>query len=562
MPSRPRSSRTTPSQSAGGAAESASIAQRTLVLIFGTLGSRVLGVGRDIVVAASFPTAMTDLWIVAFTLPNLLRSVLGEGAVDKAVMPVLSQVSNRDGKAAARAFYARLSLVWLMLMLAVSALGVVFAPFLAQPFVAGGDAGDRARLTLLIRVVFPYIGLMGMAALAVGALQYHRRFVVTALSPGLLNVALIAAALFLPRALEGLGWAPILALAIGALVGGLLQVAVLAGALRRIGFLPRPAFAAGDRDVRAVFRLMGPLLLGLGVYQLNVLLGRFFASTLGDGPQSYLYYGQRLVEIPQGVFAYAVASAVAPTLNDLRNRRMAVRPAAAAGQAADPDADGFVYTYLRAIRLVLFLALPASAGLFVLAEPAVTVLFGRGAFTRADVLLCAQSLVWQAVGVFAVASSRVTVTVFSAQHNTRAPVVASAVNLVVFVALTLGLIRPFGHVGIAAALSAAGIAQFAALLWLLRRQLPPDARAAARGGWRLVRSSVAKSAAASLGLAAAAFGVARQGDWARGGNDLGNLLWFALAVFAGAAAYGLLALLMRSPELAEARRLVGRRFAR
>ncbi|HJL19517.1 MAG TPA: murein biosynthesis integral membrane protein MurJ [Sandaracinaceae bacterium LLY-WYZ-13_1] len=521
---------------------SGAIARRAGVVAAGTLTSRVLGFARDVVFAAVFPAAATDLFFVAFTIPNALRTLLGEGAVSSAVVPVFSEVRVKQGEEPARRYFAALTGLLGLTLLAVSALGVVAAPALVSVYATGylDDPTRFAETVALTRAVFPYIFFIGLAALGIGGLNALRRFVVPAFAPALLNVALIAAAFTLVGPAAWLGLPPVGALCLGAVIGGLLQLVAQWPVQRRVGLLRMPRLDLSSPSVRKTLKLMVPLLAGFGVYQLNTMLGRSFATFLPTGSQSFIWYGQRLVEIPQGMFALAIAAASLPTLSELRSR----------GDLAKVR-EVFAYS----LRLTLFLAIPSTVGLAVLAEPVVAVAFGRGEFSRAEVVETAASLRWQAAGVWAIASVRTVVPMFFAYQDTRSPVVASAANLVIFAAAALALMGPLEHVGIAVALSAAGVAQLAMLLWLLRRR-------AGRLGLRPVVGSALRIGAAAVVMGLVSGAIAQLGDWERGGNHAPNVAWLVAAVTTGAGVYLGAAWLLRVPELRELWAAARRRAAR
>lgn len=520
---------------------SGAIARRAGLVAAGTLTSRALGFARDVVLAAVFPKAATDLFFVAFTIPNALRVLLGEGAVSSAVVPVFSEVRAEEGEEAARSYFAKLTGLLGLTLLVVSVLGVLAAPALVSLYATGYlDDPERFGTTVeLTRWVFPYLFFIGLAALGMGGLNALRRFAVPAFAPALLNVALIAAAFLLVGPALALGLPAIGALALGALVGGALQVLAQWPAQRRAGLLRVPRIDLKDPRVRKTLRLLVPLLAGFGVYQLNTMLGRSFATFLPTGAQSYIYYGQRLVEIPQGMFALAIAAAALPTLSDLRAR----------GEDAEVR-EVFGYAF----RLTLLLAIPSSVALAVLAEPIVAVAFGRGEFGRAEVLETAASLRWQAAGVWAIASVRTVVPMFFAYQDTRSPVIASATNLVFFAAVSLLLMGPFEHVGIAMGLSAAGAAQLFMLLALLRRRV-------GRLGLRAVVIGGARISAAAAAMGAALWCVARLGAWERGATGM-NVAVLLGALAAGATVFLGAAALLRSPELRELMGAVRRRVKR
>ncbi|MBC7172897.1 MAG: murein biosynthesis integral membrane protein MurJ [Polyangiaceae bacterium] len=500
---------------------------RASVVAGGTLASRVLGAVRDIVIAATFTAASTDLFWMAFTIPNALRVLLGEGAVSGAFVPVLTEAREKAGAERARALFAKLAGSMALVLLCVSVLGVLLAEPSVALYASGFSKESFDRTVDLTRWVFPYIFFMGLAALATGALHSEKRFFAPAFAPLLLNVALIAAPFTMVGLAATVGLPPIGSLALGALLGGLLHLLAQLPALARVGMLrlPRPDWS--DPYVRKAFRLMGPLLIALGVYQLNVALSRQFASYLPAGSLSYLYYGQRLVEIPQGMFALAIASAALPSISKV---------------VAQGDIDGAKAIFRDGLALSLFVAIPSSIGLAVLAEPIVAVLFGRGAFGAIEIAETGKSLVLQALGVWAVASVRTIVPMFHALNDTRSPVWASGANLVVFGIAAISLYRPFGHVGLAAAISLAAVAQLITLLSLLRRK-------AGRLGIRevLVRSGRVFAASAAAGLAMGA--IAHLGQWQRGAADLRNPLLLVAALTAGVVTFFASAKALGVPEL-------------
>lgn len=527
-----------PSQDHGQAA----ITRRAGIVMAGTLVSRMLGAARDAVIAAFFAIAATDTFFVAWTIPNTLRRLLGEGAVSAAFIPVFSQVQRKDGRAAATRYVAAFSGVLGFLLVLVSVIGIATAGQWATLYGAG-YRDDPARFQQLVRLtelVFPYIFFAGVAALGMGALNTVGHFAVPAFAPALLNVVLIAAPFTLVPALSAVGIAPIEGLAIAALIGGALQVLVQLPALHRVGLLPRPRLDFRNPGVRRSLQLMLPLLLGTGVHQVNILLSRLFASYLPTGAQSYLYYGQRVVEIPQGMFAIAIASAALPSMAALHSE----------GRDAEArDALRF------SVRLTLFIAVPASAALVALSQPTIAMLFGRGAFSAGQVEQTADALTMMALGVWAVAVVHPVTRMFHAYGDTRTPVVCAALNLVTFIAVSAATLRRLQHVGIALSSTVATLVQLLALVVWLRRKVGPL-------GGRAVVMSAARSMLAGLGMGAVVFDLARLGHWERGGNDPFNLLVYLATVGVGVAVYIALAYLLKSPELGGLSQALRRRIRR
>jgi putative peptidoglycan lipid II flippase len=523
--------------------ESRVVARRAGLVALGTFASRVLGMARDAVVAAAYPVAATDAFWIAFTIPNTLRVVLGEGAVSNAFLPVFSDVRTRQGDTAARSFLSRFTGSLLCLLALACGLGIIAAPLLSLGY-AGGLAGqDPERFALVVsltRWLFPFLGLVGLSALATGVLNVLGRFTLPAFSPALFNLAMIVAPFTLLPLLTPLGLSPIFALALGALLGGVLQLLVLLPALLRAGMLPRPSFAPRDPVVRRALGLMGPLLLGLGVYQLNMLLSRLFASFLPEGSVSFLGYGMRVVEVPQGMFALALASATLPTLVKLRSE--------------DRHAD-MLALFRDALRMTLLIGLPASVALYVLAEPTAAVLLGRGKFRPHEVIETGRSLSVQALGIWAVASVRAVVPMFAAHEDTRTPVRASFANLLVFLSLSLALMPALDHVAIALANSAAAVVQVTLLLYFLRKHTGPlGLRALALSTLRVLAACSLMALVLELGR--------RQYAFVSPGHELTRLIWYLGLCGAGALTFLVAARLFRVSELTALESAVRRRLRR
>ncbi|HEX3593621.1 MAG TPA: murein biosynthesis integral membrane protein MurJ [Polyangiaceae bacterium] len=438
---------------AARAAERRDLTSRAGIVAAGTLFSRILGLGREVVLAAMFSRAATDAFTVAFTIPNTFRQLLAEGAVQTAVLPVLQKTREQEGEAAAARFFGAARGLSLAVLGAVSVLGVVFAPFLVDLFAGDSDKvpGQLERTTLLTRWVFPYIFFMGTAALGAAALNSAKRFAVTAFAPALLNVSCIAFAVLLPGWVASRGYEPVLAMALGALVGGVLQVIAQWPSLHSIGYLMRPRLDLSHPGVREALRRMVPTLFGLGIYFIDVLLARRFLSGFGVGPQTYFAFALRLCDFPQGIFVMAIQTAALPSLALLAARR---------------DREGLESTYSFGVRLTLFVAIAATALLTTLSEPLVAMIFQRGHFDAHATHETARALVAQAAGVWMVAIVRQLVAVYFACGDTRTPVIVSFVDFLAFVLFALVLRGHFGHVGIGMAVTASSGVQML-LLWTL-----------------------------------------------------------------------------------------------
>lgn len=472
-----------------GALERERLVGRASVVGAGTLASRILGLVRDMTMAALFTTVQTDAFWVAFRMPNALRQLLAEGAVSSAVVPVLSARLAEGGDEAGRAFFARARGISLLALLVVSLAGVLAARPLTELFAPGYHdiPGQFERTVTLTRVMFPYIFFMGTAALGMAALNAKRRFAVAAFAPALLNVALVAAALLLPGLFAAFGLDASLALGVGALLGGGLQVLAQAPALQRIGFAGRPRLDLRDPAVREMFRRIVPMTFGVGVYYVDIVLSGRFLSELGTGAQSYFSWAMRVCDFPQGIFVMAISTAALPSLATL---------------AARGDIEQLKNTWAHGLRLALFVAIPASVALVALGEPIVVMLFQRGKFDAAMAHETARALAWQGGAVFTVSAVRQLVLAFHSLGDTRTPVVVSALDLVAFIVLALVLRGPFGHVGISMAIAGSSAVQMVLLAAALRKKLGDI-----RGGEIL--SSSTRVVLASLVAAAGGWGAAR-----------------------------------------------------
>ncbi len=505
------------------------ITGRAGIVAAGTLFSRVFGLIRDQVVAATFSRAATDAFFVAFTIPNVLRQLLAEGAVQSAVLPVLTQTREREGDAAARHLFRALRGLSLTALTIVTIAGVWFAPELVTLFAGGfrAHAGQYERTVELTRWVFPYIFFMGTAALGVAALNTHKRFVVTAFAPALLNVAFIACAFVMTGPLAARGVDPTLALAAGALIGGVLQVVAQWPSLKAIGYLELPRLDLRNPGVRSALTRMGPVLIGIGVYYLDVVIARRLLSEQDVGAQSYFGWALRLCDFPQGIFVMALQTATLPSL---------------AALAARGDHAELERTFAFGMRLALFVGIAATVLVVALAEPLVVLIFERGEFDAVSSRETARALIAQGVGIWMVAAVRQLVGVYYALGDTRTPVLVAAFDLLVFVALALILRAPFGHVGISLAVSGASLAQMALLWWLLRRKLRTLHT-------REIAVSMLKTCAAALPAAAVAYLLAGWLERPAGSGGLARALPGLVASAAFGAVFLIGARLLQSTEL-------------
>ncbi len=400
-----------------------------------TLLSRVLGLVRDMVIARYFgASAGADAFFVAFKIPNFLRRLFAEGAFSQAFVPVLSTYRETrphdDVRALVNAVAGSLGLV----LLGVTLVAMLGAPVLTALF-APGFLDDDVRFGLasdMLRITFPYLLLISLTAFAGGILNSYDRFAVPAFTPVLLNLAMIGAAI----GLSPLMTEPVMALAWGVFIAGALQLFFQLPFLMRLGLLPRPKVDYRHDGVRRILKLMAPALFGVSVSQINLLLDTVLASFLQTGSVSWLYYSDRLSELPLGVFGIAIATVILPSLSR---------------KHAAESADQFAATLDWAVRAVLLIGVPAALALALLAEPLIATLFHYGEVTARDVVMSAQSLRAYAAGLLAFMLIKVLAPGFFARQDTRTPVRIGIIAMVANMVFNLALIVPLAHAGLALA---------------------------------------------------------------------------------------------------------------
>jgi len=417
-----------------------------------TMTSRVLGLVRDVVLAALIgASSNADAFFVAFKIPNFLRRLFAEGAFAQAFIPVLAETREEGGLQAVKALTDRVAGVLGGTLLLLTALTIMAAPLVAMIF-APGFSRDAAKLALtaeLIRLTFPYLFLISMTGFAGAVLNAYGRFAVPAFTPVLLNLSLISAALFVAPLMQE----PVYALALGVLIAGLLQLLFQLPFLYGLELLPRPRWDTQAPGVRRILTLMVPALFGVSVSQINLLLDTVLASLLPAGSVSWLYYSDRLTELPLGVFAIAIATVILPALSSQQAL------AQASGEQGDRARDVFAATLHWAIRCVMFIALPATLALLILAEPILSTLFQYGAFGAPDVEKAGYSLRAYTLGLTAFMLVKVLAPGFYARQDMKTPVrigiIAMVANMVMNPLFIFPLMWWFdlGHVGLAVATS-------------------------------------------------------------------------------------------------------------
>ncbi|MEW8051589.1 MAG: murein biosynthesis integral membrane protein MurJ [Candidatus Thiodiazotropha sp.] len=401
-----------------------------------TMLSRILGFIRDLVFAHWFgASAATDAFFVAFKIPNFLRRLFAEGSFSVAFVPILTEYRTKRSKQALRAFTDHMAGSLGLVVLLVSLIGVVAAPILVMIFAPGfwNESEGKYELTVeMLTLTFPYLFFITMTAFAGSILNTYNRFWVPAFTPVLLNLSLIGCAVWLSPLMEK----PIVALAWGVLIAGIVQFLFQLPFLWRVKLFPRPRIAFKDPGVVRVMRLMVPALFGVSVSQINLLLDTLIASFLVSGSISWLYYSDRLMEFPVGVLGVALGTVILPTLS----RRH-----------AENSPEAFSRTLDWALRVNILFGLPAAVGLFLLAGPMLAALFFSDAFDQHDVAMATKSLMAYAPGLMAIMLIKVLAPGFYGRQDTKTPVRIGIIAMSVNMVLNILLVFPLAHAGLALA---------------------------------------------------------------------------------------------------------------
>ncbi|MFC3549861.1 murein biosynthesis integral membrane protein MurJ [Lysobacter cavernae] len=511
-----------------------------------TFISRVSGLIRDQVYAWTFGASpMLDAFLVAFRIPNFMRRLSAEGSFSMAFVPVLAEYKAKHDQAAVKELVDRVAGTLTAALVVLTAMVVIGASWIMPLFAPGFEPGSaQGKLAEeMLRITFPYALFISLASMAGGILNSYQRFAVPALSPVLLNLSMIAAALCLAPLMRDWGYEPVLALAWGVFVAGVLQLAFQLPSLAKLGLLPRPRWGRAHAGVRKIMKLMVPTLFGSSVAQVNLLINTGIASYLIVGSVTWLYLTDRLLEFPLGMFGVAIGTVILPHL---------------AGRHAVTDRQGYSKGLDWGFRLCLLIGVPACLGLVFCAQALIATLFQYGNFTAADTRMAQLSLMAQSVAVPAFLLVKVLAPAFYSRQDTRTPVKAAVVSVIVNVMLTIALLAgllwlteigraalasagghplqalgriPGAHACLALAIAVAGWVNALQLWWYLRRAAVYEVQP----GWRRLLRQIA---VASLAMTAVL--IALLWCW----QDWTVWPWWerawklAVVVGAGAAAYG------------------------
>ncbi|TJZ74832.1 murein biosynthesis integral membrane protein MurJ [Chitiniphilus eburneus] len=491
-----------------------------------TMISRVLGFVRDVLIARIFGAGLaTDAFFVAQKLPNMLRRIFAEGAFSQAFVPILAEYKNQRGEEASRAFFAHVAGTLTLVLALVTVVGMIAAPVVVWISAPGfSNEPQKFALTVdMLRITFPYILLISLSSLVGAVLNTWNRFSVPAFVPTLLNVSMIAFALLFAPYFNP----PILALAWGVVVGGVLQLVWQFPTLKRIGMLVLPRLDLKDAGVWRVMRQMGPAILGVSVSQVSLIINTIFASFLVSGSVSWMYYADRLMEFPTGVLGVALGTILLPSLSK--------------SHASNDSAE---YSRLLdwGLRLSLLLALPSAVGMAVISGPLTVALFQYKAFTAHDALMTQQALVAYTVGLVGLILVKILAPGFYARQNIKTPVKIALVTLTATQLMNLAFVWQLHHAGLALSIGLAACLNAG----LLYRQLRHHGIFTPQPGWKVFFGKLVIAVLAMAGALLLTM-------WLLPAFDSGRmplrLAMLGLLVTAGIAAYfGALALLGFRPR--------------
>lgn len=415
--------------------------------------SRIFGLVRDIVIAHFFAAgAGTDAFLVAFKIPNYLRRLFAEGGFSQAFVPVLTEYKNQRKASEVQDLLDHVSGKLVLVLFLVILVGVIAAPLIIMVFAAGfsGEEGKIALSTHMLRITFPYILFISLTAFAGGILNAYGRFAVPAFTPVLLNISIILCVIYLAPLLDQ----AVTALAWGVLIAGIVQLLFQIPFLLGIKRLPRPRLKRKHSGVSRILKLMLPTLFAISVSQINLIVDMFMASFLVSGSISWLYYSDRLMEFPLGVFGVALATVILPNLSE---------------RHAEGDAHNFSRMLDWALKWVLLISIPAAIGLMLLAEPMLTTIFQHGEFTSLHADMSAKSLLTYAIGLPGFILIKVLVGGYFSRQDTKTPVKIGVLAMVSNIIMNLIFIGPLAHAGLALATSLAAFINAGLLFYFLRK---------------------------------------------------------------------------------------------
>jgi len=504
--------------------EKRQIVRATGIISSATFISRILGLIRDMIISGYFGTGMaTDAFFIAFTIPNLLRRLLGEGSLTVSFIPVYTDYLTHQPQEAPRVVHVTGTVIALLLC-TLTILGIILTPWIIKFQAFGWKDPSLIKLTILLtRICFPYLFFIGLVALAMGVLNSHRHFAAPALAPTLLNISMIASILFLTPWINP----PVLTLAIGVFIGGLTQILLQLPFLRAKGITFKINIDLRHPALHRIAIMMAPMMVGIAAFQFNQVVNRFLASFLPQGSISYLYYADRIFEFPLGLFAIALGVAVLPSFSRL---------------VAEGKMEEFKVEVNFSLRAILFITLPAMVGMIILRVPILNLIFQHGAFTYDSTIMSAQALLYYSFSIWAYGGINVISRAFFALKDAKTPVKIAIVSLVANFLLGVVLMHPLRHGGLALANSLSAILNVTLLAFYFHRKT---------SGLRLreLASSGLKIALAIIPMSLAVLLIKNGCSWKESGGYGVKIPFLGGAIIAGIILFFLCSHLLRNKEL-------------
>ncbi|MEK7822756.1 MAG: murein biosynthesis integral membrane protein MurJ [Nitrospirota bacterium] len=506
--------------------EKRNITKAAGLMSIATFISRILGYAKDMILAVFFgATGLSDTFFVAFRIPNLLRELFAEGSMSSAVIPVLTEHQTKYGDEEAKRLVRIIFTSITIFVGLICVLGIIFAPAIVTAIAPGFlNMPDKFSLTVLLtRLMFPFLLFISLAAIVMGALNTRRIFFTPAVAPAMLNITIIAAVLLLAPGMEQ----PIIAVAIGVAIGGLVQFAFQLPSFFKNGYSLTPQYDFRHPGLKKISILILPATMGMAVAQINIFISTILASYLAEGSITYLYYSMRLIQFPIGIFGVAMGMAVLPTLSE---------------HAVKGDFDSLRSDFSFALRLLFFMTIPAMAGLIALREPIVNMLFQRGKFDYAATIGTSQALLFYSLGIWAMVGVRIVTVSFYSMQDTRTPVKVAVIALLTNIILSLIFLGPLQHSGLALANAIASSVNFTVLFIMLRKKL-------GRVEGRKIAASFIKISTASAVTGLMGWFIIRGDIWMQSGKIIEKASAMTGVIALYIAVYILIMYLFRSEEL-------------
>lgn len=504
-----------------------------------TFISRILGYVRDMIFALYFgATGTSDTFFAAFRIPNLLRELFAEGSMSAAFIPVLTEYRRKHGEDEANRL-VKITFTFIIIVVGIICLlGIIFSPAIVTVIAPGflGSPEKFSLTVLLTRIMFPFLLFISLAAMVMGALNTKKVFFIPTLAPAMLNITLIFSIIFF----ESRAQQPLTAAAIGVMAGGFVQFAFQLPSFFKKNYKLGFDTTFSHPGLKKMSMLLIPATLALSVSQINIVVSNILASFLPSGSITYLFYSMRLIQFPIGIFGVAMGTAVLPTLSE---------------HAVKGDYDKLRDDFSFALRLLFFITVPAMAGLIALREPIVNILFQRGKFDYAATVGTAQALLFYSIGIWSIVGVRVVTACFYSMQNTRTPVKVALVALIANILLSIILMKPLKHSGLALANALASGINFTILFFFLRKRLK-------RVDGRRIFSSFSKSIAAASLMGVTGAMLLHGKLWQTHGNILDKAFYMSGTVLVCVVIYLFSSYLLRNEELSYAIRIIKQKFGK